>query len=384
MLGSDDLAKLTHIGSAKAGKGFSSRTISCLYRCSGGGEALEGICAQADAAIDEGVSFLILSDRETNAEMAPIPSLLATTAVHHHLLRRQTRTHVGLIVEAGDVREVHHVATLIGYGASAVTPYLAMEAAEELARAGRLAPTSADEAVAHLIKALGKGMLKVMSKIGISTVSSYCGAQVFQAIGLDEGFVARYFTGTPSPLGCIGIDVIAQEVAERHAIAYPPSGISPAHRALDVGGEYARGVDDQAKRLMTLRGLMRPRTDEVEPVSEIVKRFATGAMSFGSISREAHETMAIAMNTLGARSNSGEGGEAPEPLPSHPSSTRARPGNSASPKPSRPSSWAICATASSSRPTDSSRPDAMSSSPPCSEPRSSVSRPSRSSFPAAS
>ncbi|MDY3665738.1 MAG: glutamate synthase large subunit [Schaalia hyovaginalis] len=360
VLGSDDLAKLTHIGSAKAGKGFSSRTISCLYRCSGGGEALEAalgdICAQADAAIDEGVSFLVLSDRETNAEMAPIPSLLATSAVHHHLLRRHTRTLVGLIVEAGDVREVHHVATLIGYGASAVTPYLAMEAAEELARTGRLGSTSADEAVAHLIKALGKGVLKVMSKMGISTVSSYCGAQVFQAIGLDEDFVARYFTGTPSPLGGIGIDVIAREVAERHAIAYPPSGISPAHRALDVGGEYrwrregeehlftpeniarlqtatrtasreifreyTRGVDDQSERLMTLRGLMRLRTDEVEPVpleevepvSEIVKRFATGAMSFGSISREAHETMAIAMNTLGARSNSGEGGEAPERL----------------------------------------------------------------------
>lgn len=284
------------------------------------------------------------------------PMAASGAAVHHHLLRRHTRTLVGLIVEAGDVREVHHVATLIGYGASAVTPYLAMEAAEELARTGRLGSTSADEAVAHLIKALGKGVLKVMSKMGISTVSSYCGAQVFRAIGLDEDFVARYFTGTPSPLGGIGIDVIAREVAERHAIAYPPSGISPAHRALDVGGEYrwrregeehlftpeniarlqtatwtasreifreyTRGVGDQSERLMTLRGLMRLRTDEVEPVpleevepvSEIVKRFATGAMSFGSISREAHETMAIAMNTLGARSNSGEGGEAPERL----------------------------------------------------------------------
>ncbi len=288
--------------------------------------------------------------------MAPIPSLLATAAVHHHLLRGHTRTLVGLIVEAGDVREVHHVAALIGYGASAVTPYLAMESVEELARTGRLGATSPDEAVHHLIKALGKGVLKVMSKMGISTVSSYCGAQVFQAIGLAQDFVDEYFTGTASPLGGIGIDVVAAEVAARHEVAYPPSGISPAHRTLDVGGEYkwrregeehlftptaiARlqtatrtgsrelfrkytdEINEQSTRLMTLRGLMRLRTDEVdpvpleevEPVSEIVKRFATGAMSFGSISREAHETMAIAMNTLGARSNSGEGGEAPERL----------------------------------------------------------------------
>lgn len=360
VLDSDELARLTHIGSARAGRGFTSRTLSCLYRCSGGGEALKAalddVCAQADAAIEEGVSFLVLSDRETNAEMAPIPSLLATAAVHHHLLRRHTRTQVGLVVEAGDVREVHHVATLIGYGASAVTPYLAMESVEDLARSGRLGDTTPDEAVHHLIKALGKGVLKVMSKMGISTVSSYCGAQVLQAIGLAQDFVDEYFTGTASPLGGIGIDVVAAEVAARHAVAYPPSGISPAHRTLGVGGEYkwrregeehlftpeniarlqtatrsesrdvfreyTEGVDRQSKRLMTLRGLMRFRTEdvepvpleEVEPVSEIVKRFATGAMSFGSISREAHETMAIAMNTLGARSNSGEGGEAPDRL----------------------------------------------------------------------
>ncbi|MDN6566730.1 MAG: glutamate synthase-related protein, partial [Actinomyces sp.] len=360
VIDSDQLAQISHIGSARAGKGFTSRVIRCLYRVSGGGssleEALEDIFRQADAAIDEGVSFLVLSDRESNAEMAPIPSLLATSALHHHLLRRQTRTQVGLIVEAGDVREVHHVALLVGYGAAAVNPYLAMESVESMARDGLLGETTPAAAVAHLIKALGKGVLKVMSKMGISTVSSYCGAQVFQTVGLSQDFVDRFFSGTASPLGGVGIDVIAAEVASRHAIAYPPSGISPAHRTLDVGGEYkwrregeahlfnpetiARlqtatrtqsrqvfrsytdGVDDQSRRLMTLRGMMRLRTEEVEPVpleevepvSEIVKRFATGAMSFGSISQEAHETMAIAMNALGARSNTGEGGESPERL----------------------------------------------------------------------
>lgn len=360
VIDSDQLARIAHIGSARAGKGFTSRVLRCLYRVSGGGDALEAaledLFAQADQAIEEGVSFLVLSDRETNAEMAPIPSLLATSALHHHLLRRQTRTRVGLVVEAGDVREVHHVALLIGYGASAVNPYLAMEAVESLAREGALGATTPAEAVAHLLKAFGKGVLKVMSKMGISTVSSYCGAQVFQAIGLDQELVDRYFTGTSSPLGGIGLDVVAAEVASRHEVAYPPSGISPAHRTLGVGGEYkwrregeahlfnpqtiARlqtatrtqsheifraytdGVDDQARQLMTLRGLMRLRTEDVEPVpleevesvSSIVRRFATGAMSFGSISPEAHETMAIAMNTLGGRSNTGEGGESAERL----------------------------------------------------------------------
>ena len=360
VIDSDQLAKIVHIGSARAGKGFTSRVIRCLYRVSGGGQALqetlEDIFRQADAAVEEGVSFLVLSDRESNAEMAPIPSLLATSALHHHLLRRHTRTQVGLVVEAGDVREVHHAALLIGYGAVAVNPYLAMESVESLARSGGLGDITPEDAVAHLIKALGKGVLKVMSKMGISTVSSYCGAQVFQAIGLDQDLVDTYFTGTASPLGGVGLDVIAAEVASRHEIAYPPSGISPAHRTLNVGGDYkwrregeahlfnpetiARlqtatrtqsrqifrtytdAVDDQSRQLMTLRGMMRLRTDEVEPVpleevepvSEIVKRFATGAMSFGSISKEAHETMAIAMNMLGARSNTGEGGEDPERL----------------------------------------------------------------------
>jgi glutamate synthase (NADPH/NADH) large chain len=277
--------------------------------------------------------------------------------VHHHLIRNKTRTHVGLIVEAGDVREVHHVALLVGYGAAAVNPYLAMETVEDLARSGIiLSGVEPEQAIANLIKALGKGVLKVMSKMGISTVASYRGAQVFEAVGLDQEFVERYFHGTSSKLGGIGLDTVAEEVAARHTKAYPPGGLTPAHRVLDIGGEYqwrregephlfdpetvfrlqhatrtgrydvfkqyTQKVDDQAKRLMTLRGLLTLKDgrreplpiEDVEPVSEIVKRFSTGAMSFGSISREAHETLAIAMNRLGGKSNTGEGGEEPDRL----------------------------------------------------------------------
>lgn len=254
-------------------------------------------------------------------------------------------------MEAGDVREVHHVALLIGFGAAAVNPYLAMESVEDLVRAGTfLTDIEAEQAIRNLIYALGKGVLKVMSKMGISTVASYRGAQVFEAVGLDEQFVNSYFSGTATKIGGVGIDVIAKEVAARHAKAYPASGIAPAHRALDIGGEYqwrregephlfdpetvfrlqhstrtnrydifkkyTDRVNEQSERLMTLRGLFgfksdRPSIsiDEVEPVSEIVKRFSTGAMSYGSISLEAHETLAIAMNQLGGKSNTGEGGE---------------------------------------------------------------------------
>ncbi|UNX56159.1 glutamate synthase large subunit [Georgenia sp. TF02-10] len=356
----DQLAKIKHIGRARRGHGFTSTTISGLYRVSGGGAALQErlaeIFAEVDAAIDAGVSFLILSDRESTAELAPIPSLLLTAAVHHHTLRRRTRTKISLLVEAGDVREVHHVALLIGYGAAAVNPYLAMESVEHLVRDGVLTGVSPEQAVANLITALGKGVLKVMSKMGISTLASYRGAQVFEALGLSEDLVAEYFTGTPTPLGGVGLDVIAAEVAARHATAYPPSGISPKHRTLRTGGEYqwrregephlfdpetifrlqhstrtrrydvfrsyTRGVDEQSRRLMTLRGLLRlnaaGRTpvplEEVEPVSAIVKRFSTGAMSYGSISAEAHETLAVAMNMLGGKSNTGEGGEDPDRL----------------------------------------------------------------------
>lgn len=277
------------------------------------------------------------------------------SAVHHHLIREGQRLKVALIAEAGDVREVHHVAALIGYGAAAVNPYLAMETAELLVRDGSISGVTEQEAVLKLIKALGKGMLKVMSKMGISTVASYCGAQTFEAIGLAEQVVERYFTGTSSRLGGVGLDVIATEVAQRHRAAYPDDPATLAHKRLETGGEYrwrrgeephlfdpqtvyklqhatrtarrdifaeyTAGVNDQEERLMTLRGLMafspqRPPVplDEVEPVSEIVRRFATGAMSYGSISLEAHQTLAIAMNRLGGKSNTGEGGEAEERL----------------------------------------------------------------------
>ncbi|MDD9207887.1 glutamate synthase large subunit, partial [Georgenia sp. 10Sc9-8] len=352
----DQLAKITNIGKARrTGGGFSAVTVRGLYRVSGGGAALrdrlEEIFAEVDDAIERGVSFIVLSDRESTAELAPIPSLLLTAAVHHHTLRKHNRTKISLLVEAGDVREVHHVALLVGYGAAAVNPYLAMESVEELVRSGVVVGVTREQAVANLIKALGKGVLKVMSKMGISTVASYRGAQVFEAIGLSEELVAEYFTGTATPLGGVGLDVLAAEVAARHATAYPPSGISPAHRTLAKGGEYqwrregephlfdpetifrlqhstrtrqfdvfrkyTAGVNEQSERLMTLRGLLRLKdgerdpipVEEVEPVSEIVKRFSTGAMSYGSISAEAHETLAIAMNMLGGKSNTGEGGE---------------------------------------------------------------------------
>ncbi|MET8078429.1 glutamate synthase large subunit [Streptomyces sp. NPDC005303] len=355
VIDNDELAKLIHINADGDMPGFKAATLSGLYRVSGGGDSLaariEEICAEADAAIDNGARLIVLSDRHSDAEHAPIPSLLLTAAVHHHLIRTKQRTQVGLLVEAGDVREVHHVALLIGFGAAAVNPYLAMESVEDLVRAGTfLSDIEAEQAIRNLIYALGKGVLKVMSKMGISTVASYRGAQVFEAVGLEEGFVQKYFSGTASKIGGVGIDVIAKEVAARHAKAYPASGIAPAHRALEIGGEYqwrregephlfdpetvfrlqhstranrydifkkyTDRVNEQSERLMTLRGLFGFKSDrqpisvdEVEPVSEIVKRFSTGAMSYGSISKEAHETLAIAMNQLGGKSNTGEGGE---------------------------------------------------------------------------
>lgn len=360
VIDNDELAKIVRVDKDPEMAGiFSSVIVRGLYRVDGGGAALQGrleeIFAEVDRAVDAGVSFIVLSDRDGDADLAPIPSLLLSSAVHHHLLRRHTRTRVSLVVEAGDVREVHHVALLIGYGAAAVNPYLAMESVEDLARSGylRIAP---EKAVANLIKALGKGVLKVMSKMGISTIASYRGAQVFEALGLSAPLVERYFTGTSSRLGGVGLDVVAAEVAARHADAYPPSGNRQAHQRLAVGGEYqwrrdgeehlfdpetvfrlqhstrtrqfdvfrqyTHRVDEQSRRLMTLRGLLafkdgaRPPVplDEVEPVSEIVKRFSTGAMSYGSISGEAHETLAIAMNRIGGKSNTGEGGEDPERL----------------------------------------------------------------------
>ncbi len=358
VLDNDELAKIKHIES-KPGVG-KSHTIKGLYRMDAGAEGLAArireIFDEVDAAIANNVTYLILSDRDSNRELAPIPSLLLTSAVHHHLIRTGNRTRLGLVIEAGDVREVHHVAALIGYGAAAINPYLAMESVEQMVLTGELAGLTVKKAHANLIKGLGKGVLKIMSKMGISTVSSYSGAQVFEAIGLSQEFVDTYFTGTVSQLGGIGIEVIHAEIASRHKTAYPLERATNPHTALETGGEYqwrrdgaphlfspetifklqhatksksmeifrqyTASVDNQSERLMTLRGLftlregVRPAVpiDEVEPISSIVKRFSTGAMSYGSISPEAHETLAIAMNRLGAKSNTGEGGEDVERL----------------------------------------------------------------------
>jgi glutamate synthase (NADPH/NADH) large chain len=358
VISNDDLAKIRHINRDGDHPGFVTHVSRGLYPVEGGGAAMaqriDEICREVSEAIADGARVIVLSDRHSTAELAPIPSLLLTGAVHHHLVREKTRTQVGLLVEAGDVREVHHVALLVGYGAAAVNPYLAMESVEDLAREGYFVGVEPEQAVANLIKALGKGVVKVMSKMGVSTVASYTGAQIFECVGLSQTVVDRYFTGTTSKLGGIELDTIAEEVARRHATAYPPGGIAPAHRELTIGGEYqwrregephlfnpetvfrlqhatrtgrydifkqyTKAVDDQSEKLMTLRGLFRFKDpadyerspvpiEEVEPVSEIVKRFSTGAMSYGSISREAHETLAIAMNRLGAKSNTGEGGE---------------------------------------------------------------------------
>lgn len=358
VISNDELAKIQHIDERPGvGQAF---TVKGTYRVDGGAEALAArireIFEEIESAINEGSTYLVLSDRDSNRDMAPIPSLLLTSAVHHALIRAGLRTRVGLVVEAGDVREVHHVAALIGYGAAAVNPYLALESVEQMVKSGQISGLDIEHAQKNLIKALGKGVLKIMSKMGISTVSSYSGAQCFEAIGLSQEFIDTYFTGTTSQLGGIGIEVIAEEIADRHASAYPVDEALNPHVSLETGGEYqwrrqgpphlfnpetifklqhstrsksyeifreyTKSVDDQAENLMTLRGLftlregVRPAVsiDEVEPVSAIVKRFSTGAMSYGSISPEAHETLAIAMNRLGAKSNTGEGGEDVERL----------------------------------------------------------------------
>ena len=352
----DELAKIRHMNRDGDLPGFAVHIVRGLYDVHGGGDALEArleeICAEISLAIADGARILVLSDRHSNSELAPIPSLLLTGAVHHHLVREKERTQVGMIVESGDVREVHHVALLIGFGATAVNPYLAMESAEDIARQGVLMrDVDPGKAVRNLVYSLGKGVLKVMSKMGVSTVASYTGAQIFESIGLSHDVIDRYFTGTSAKLGGIGLDTIAEEVRLRHVHAYPTAGIQASRRQLEIGGEYqwrrdgakhlfdpetvfrlqhstrtgrydifkqyTKRVDDQSERLMTLRGmfafkegLLKPvPIDEVEPVSDIVKRFSTGAMSYGSISQEAHETLAIAMNRLGAKSNTGEGGE---------------------------------------------------------------------------
>jgi glutamate synthase (NADPH) large chain len=390
VISGSDLAKIVHINDDGDLPGFAPHVVDGRYVVAGGGAALRGrlaeIRAEVSAAISQGARIIVLSDRGPGPDehLAPIPSLLLTGAVHHHLIRERTRTRVGLIVDSGDARECHHVALLVGYGASCVCPYLAIESVEDMVRGGALDGITTPKASGNLVKALGKGLLKIMSKMGVSTVASYTGAQIFEAIGIGGEVIEACFAGTPSRLGGVGFDELAAEIAARHARAFPPRGARPAHRRLETGGdyqwrregephlfspetvfklqhatrsrrrevfaEYSRLVDDQAARLMTLRGLLRIRgvdatgagsppdpgpdpsaapaaptapaapaparapvpIDEVEPVESIVRRFSTGAMSYGSISAEAHQTLAIAMNRLGGRSNTGEGGEDPE------------------------------------------------------------------------
>ena len=330
--------------------GLSSVTLSTLFEARTGSlqDALDSLCDAASEAIAQGKNIIILSDRGVDSTHAPIPSLLATSAVHHHLTRTGTRTRVGLIVESGEPREVQHFCLLIGYGAGGVNPYLALESVRDLAERGELNGTKPDYAVYNFVKANEKGILKVMSKMGISTVQSYRGAQIFEAIGLNDELVDRYFTRTPSRIQGIGLDVVEEETLQRHRSAFDDPFV-PGMQELDMGGQYqwrrhgefhqwnpeaiaklqyatrandprayrefASEVNDQSRRMATLRGLfeftnLEPiELGEVEPAVDIVKRFATGAISLGSISREAHETMAIAMNQLGARSNTGEGGE---------------------------------------------------------------------------
>ena len=356
ILTNDDLQKIRMIGDPH----FKSKTLSLRFKVSEGPDglasALDELCLEASKAIKTGEKFLILSDRGVNEEWAPIPSLLGVAAVHHHLVREETRTEVGLILETGEPRDVHHFACLIGYGAGAINPYLVFESLVDMERDGFF-PEGVDTSTAEskFIKAVNKGLLKIFSKMGISTLQSYCGAQIFEAIGLHPELIDRFFTGTASRVKGISLQELGEETLRRHAAAYVPVPI----RQLDFGGEihyriqgehhnwnpetifklqhashtnnaktyaeFAELVNNEEKRRSNLRGLFDFKwaqqpipLDEVEPASEIVKRFTTGAMSFGAISKESHETLAIAMNRLGAKSNTGEGGEDPEryiPLP---------------------------------------------------------------------
>ncbi|MCJ7597331.1 MAG: glutamate synthase large subunit, partial [Methyloceanibacter sp.] len=363
ILTNENLERIRGIGEV-ADNQFRTVTLDITYGAdhgaSGMAAALGKLCRRAEAAVRAGENIIILSDRATGPDRMPIPSLLATSAVHHHLIRCGLRTSVGLVVETGEANEVHQFCTLAGYGAEAINPYLAFETIEAmLPELGE--EITAEEAVKRYIKAIDKGILKVMSKMGISTYQSYCGAQIFDAVGLRSDFIAKYFTGTNSQIEGVGLDEIARETVERHELAFSAAPV--LRDALDVGGEYAyrnrgethmwrpsvvadlqhavRGslpekyrsyakqINEQTEQLLTLRGMFRVKTaeeigrtpiplEEVEPAKEIVKRFSTGAMSFGSISREAHTTLAIAMNRIGGKSNTGEGGEESDrfrPLP---------------------------------------------------------------------
>ncbi|MFI5560363.1 glutamate synthase large subunit [Amycolatopsis japonica] len=360
VIDNDELAKLIHINDDGDLPGFACSVLSGLYEVDGGADALasaiERVRREASEAIAAGARTLVLSDRDSDHRMAPIPSLLLVSAVHHHLVRTKERLRVALVVETGDAREVHHVALLLGYGAAAVNPYLAFETIEDMISTGAVTGIEPATAVRNYVKALVKGVLKIMSKMGISTVGAYTAAQVFESFGLAQDLLDEYFTGTSSKLGGVGLTVLAEEVATRHRRAYPDNPTDRVHRGLETGGEYAyrregelhlftpetvfllqhatktgreevyKKYSDEVHRLYrqggALRGLFSFREgarepvplDEVEPVEAIFKRFNTGAMSYGSISAEAHETLAIAMNRIGGRSNTGEGGEDPERL----------------------------------------------------------------------
>ncbi|MCF7818351.1 MAG: glutamate synthase large subunit, partial [Kiritimatiellales bacterium] len=333
--------------------GLKSITLPMLYKVADGEdslrEELEKLCDAASKAIEAGYTLLVLSDRGADKENAPIPALLATAAVHHHLIRTLQRTSCGIVVESGEPREVHHFCLLFGFGAGAVNPYMVFETLEDMIRQGSLPDCNMINATKNYIKAINKGVLKIMSKMGISTLHSYRGAQIFEAIGINRTVIDQYFVGTPSRIGGIGLDGIAKEIEVRHKRAFPSRRI-PKNLKLEIGGaykwrrngedhllnplavaklqesvrtdnldrfkEFSAIINDQNKHLCTLRGLFEFKKErepvplrEVEPWTEIVKRFKTGAMSYGSISQEAHETLAIAMNRIGGKSNSGEGGE---------------------------------------------------------------------------
>ena len=352
ILSNEDFARLKHLKDPH----FKSVTLPILFKATGGSEALEvamdRMCDAASKAIADGANILILSDRGVNAEMAPIPALLAVSGLHHHLIRQGTRTRAGVVLESGEPREVHHFALLIGYGCGAINPYLAYETLDDMIRQGLLKGVDHKTAVKNFSKAATKGVVKTISKMGISTIQSYRGAQIFEVIGLGNDVVDKYFTWTPSRVGGLDMPTLTEEILRRHQHAYPPITTASNGASLEVGGQYqwrAEGelhlfnpqtvhklqkavrnndyktfkeysalVDNQLKDLYTLRGLLEFKAtqaiplDEVESVESIVKRFKTGAMSYGSISKEAHEALAIAMNRIGGRSNTGEGGEDPE------------------------------------------------------------------------
>jgi glutamate synthase (ferredoxin) len=350
ILTNEEFAKLKHLDLP----GFKSVTVPILFKASSGPSGLEKamdeLCAKISQAIKDGYNVVVLSDRGVNKEWAPIPSLLAVAGVHHYLIREGTRTRVGLVLESGEPREVHHFSLLLGYGCGAINPYLAFETLDDMLRQGLLTGMDHKTACKNYLKGAMKGVVKVISKMGISTIQSYWGAQIFEAIGLNQSIIGKYFTWTPSRVGGVGIDVVAQEVLLRHQRAFPERPVNG--HVLDVGGqyqwrdggeyhlfnpqtihklqqavrtsshkifkEYSSLVNEQQRNWCTLRGLLDFKKikpvpiEEVESVESIMKRFKSGAMSYGSISKEAHETLAIAMNRIGGKSNTGEGGEDPE------------------------------------------------------------------------